>query len=181
MSMDRKTRVAQALRDALSEMIAREVKDPRVARAGVVSVTHVDLNADLSVATVYVSIVPVAAARAGRASAASGGLDDEAAAQRALEGLRSSSGFLRGPLGRRLRLVRPPELRFLRDNGTSFGMELSRIVRDDEARARAAGRGGAGDAAGAGEGVGERAVDAPARQAADASGVDDPVDPDVAS
>lgn len=117
MSGSRKARVAEAIRDNLSEMIAREVKDPRVTAAGVVSVTHVDVNADLSVATVYVSVY-----------------GDERAADRAIEGLRGAAGFLRGPLGRRLRLVRPPELRFMRDTGIAFGMELAKIVREDEAR-----------------------------------------------
>lgn len=117
MSGSRKARVAEAIRDNLSEMIAREVKDPRVSAAGVVSVTHVDVNADLSVATVYVSVY-----------------GDERAADRAIEGLRGAAGFLRGPLGRRLRLVRPPELRFMRDTGIAFGMELAKIVREDEAR-----------------------------------------------
>jgi ribosome-binding factor A len=116
----RKVKVANAIRDTLAEMIAREVKDPRVAAASVVSVTSVDLNADLSVATVYVSVFP-----------------DEAA-DKAIEGLRGAAGFLRGPVGRRLRLVRPPELRFVRDRGLAFGVEIARIVKDDDARRKAA-------------------------------------------
>lgn len=120
---DRKARVGDAIRDALSEMIRREVKDPRVAAAGVVTVTRVEMNVDLSVANVWVSIY-----------------GDDKVADKAVAGLQSSAGYLRGPLGRRLRLGRPPELRFLRDTGVEFGMELTQIVRDDEARARAAGR-----------------------------------------
>jgi ribosome-binding factor A len=119
----RKARVAEAIRDTLSEMIAREVKDPRVTAAGVVSITHVELNADLSVATIYASVY-----------------GDDAVAERALAGLRGAAGFLRGPVARRLGLARPPELRFRRDTGMAFGLELAQIVRDDEERARAAGR-----------------------------------------
>lgn len=121
MASNRKARVGEAMREALSEMIAREVKDPRVSAAGVVSVTQVELNADLSVANVYVSIY-----------------GDEAAAGRAIDGLRGAAGFLRGPLARRLRLARPPELRFHRDTGLAFGMELSKIVREDEEKRRKA-------------------------------------------
>jgi len=125
---DRKARVGDAIRDALSEMIRREVKDPRVTAAGVVTITRVEMNVDLSVAMVYTSI-----------------FGDERAAERAIAGLCAAAGFLRGPLARRLRLGRPPELRFVRDTGLAFGMALTDIVREDEARARAAGRDPAAD------------------------------------
>ena len=121
MSKDRKARVAEAIRDTLAEMIAREVKDPRVAAAGVVSITQVEMNKDLSVANVWVSIY-----------------GDDKVADKAIEGLQSSAGYLRGPLGRRLQLQRPPELRFHRDTGLAFGLELTKIVRDDEAKRKKA-------------------------------------------
>ena len=95
----RRARVEQALRDALAEMIDREVKDPRVRGAGLVTVQRVELTADLSVARVYVSV-----------------FGDEAAGRRAVAGLAAAAGFLRGPLGRRLNLQKPPELRFLHDH-----------------------------------------------------------------
>jgi ribosome-binding factor A len=124
MAGERKARVAEAIRDTLAQMISREVKDPRVQAAGLVSITHVELNADMSVATVYVSV-----------------FGDDRTASRAVEGLRAATGFLRGPVARRLQMARPPELRFQRDTGLAFGMELQQIVRDDERRAREAGRG----------------------------------------
>jgi ribosome-binding factor A len=120
-SAGRKARVADAIRDTLSEMIAREVKDPRVSAAGVVSITRVEMNVDLSVANVWVSVY-----------------GEDKVADRAIDGLKAAAGFLRGPLGRKLRLMRPPELRFQRDTGLAFGLELTRIVREDEAKARAA-------------------------------------------
>ncbi len=124
MAGERKARVAEAIRDTLAQMIAREVKDPRVTAAGLVSITNVELNSDMSVATVYVSVFA-----------------DDRTANRALEGLKAATGYLRGPVARRLQMARPPELRFARDTGLAFGIELQQIVRDDEARARAAGRG----------------------------------------
>ena len=114
MAGNRKARVADAIRDTLSEMIAREVKDPRVTAAGLVSIAGVEMNVDLSVATVRVSIY-----------------GEERAAEKAMEGLRAAAGFLRGPLGRKLR-IRPPELRFVRDTGVEYGMKLTAIVREDE-------------------------------------------------
>ena len=121
MSKERKARVAEAIRDTLAEMIAREVKDPRVSAAGVVSITHVEMNKDLSVANVWVSIY-----------------GDDKVAEKAIQGLQSSAGFLRGPVGRKLKLQRPPELRFMRDTGLAFGVELTKIVREDDAKRKKA-------------------------------------------
>jgi ribosome-binding factor A len=123
MAGERKHRVAEAIRDTLAEMIAREVKDPRVTAAGLVSITHVELNADLSIANVYVSVYA-----------------DDRIANRAIEGLQAATGFLRKPVAKRLQMARPPELRFHRDTGLAFGMELQKIVREDEQKARESGR-----------------------------------------
>lgn len=119
----RKQRVEHGLRDVLTELIAREVRDPRVRAATLVTVTRVELNVDLSVATVYVSIIA-----------------DDATAAGALAGLAKAAGFLRGPVGRKLNLQHAPELRFRHDASVDMTEKLAAILRDDEARARAAGR-----------------------------------------
>lgn len=121
----RQQRVANAMRELLTELIVREVKDPRVHAAGLISVSQVEINRDLSVAYVYVSFM--------------GGAGDERAEERALAGLAAAAGFLRGPVGRRMRLQRAPELRFMRDPRASFGQRMSEILRDDEQRASASG------------------------------------------
>lgn len=115
----RRSRVEDGLRVELAALIEREVRDPRVKGKGLVGITRVELNADLSVARVYVSVY---------------GQDPA----QAIEGLRAAGGFLRGPAGRRLNLSRPPELRFFHDDSAAVGLQLRDIVRDDEARARAA-------------------------------------------
>ena len=125
-SAGRKAKVEGALRDALAELIAREVKDPRVHAAGLVSVTRVECNVDLSVANVYISIFPDARHK---------GDPDKAVAA-----LASAAGFLRGPAGRALAMRHPPELRFVRDVGAQVGLDLAAIIREDEEKARAAGR-----------------------------------------
>jgi ribosome-binding factor A len=119
----RKQRVEHGLRDVLTELIAREVRDPRVRAATLITVTRVELNVDLSVAMVYVSII-----------------GSDAVADGALAGLVKSAGFLRGPAGRKLNLQHAPELRFPRDLSIDMSEKLAAILRDDEARARAAGR-----------------------------------------
>jgi ribosome-binding factor A len=123
-SAGRKARVEQALRDTLSELIAREVKDPRVKAAGLLSVSRVECNPDLSVANVYISVYGA----------------PDAVADKAIEGLSRSAGFLRGPTGRALHLAHPPELRFQKDVGPAMAQRLAEILREDEVKARAAGR-----------------------------------------
>ena len=119
----RKQRVEHGLRDVLTELIARDVRDPRVRAATLITVTRVELNVDLSVAMVYVSII-----------------GDDATADGALAGLAKAAGFLRGPAARQLHLQHAPELRFQRDVSIDMSEKLAAIVRDDEDRARAAGR-----------------------------------------
>lgn len=119
----RKTRVEHGIRETLTELIASDVKDPRVHEPKMLTVTRVELNVDLSVARCYVSIV-----------------GDDATADAALAGLQKAAGFLRGPVGRRLGLQRAPELRFLPDPSIDVSEKLAAIVREDEERARAAGR-----------------------------------------
>ncbi|MDQ3365537.1 MAG: 30S ribosome-binding factor RbfA [Myxococcota bacterium] len=119
----RKARVAHALRDVLTQMIATEVRDPRVRAATLLTVAKVELNVDLSVANVYVSVV-----------------GDDATADGVIAGLTKAAGFLRGPVGRELNLQHAPELRFHHDVSIDVSAKLSAIVRDDEERARLAGR-----------------------------------------
>lgn len=116
----RQQRVGNAMRELLTELITREVRDPRVHGAGMVSVTQVELNRDLSVARVYVSFV--------------GGKGDEQVEARALAALRAAAGFLRGPVGRGMRLQRAPELRFEPDPRVDFGQRMRDILSEDEQR-----------------------------------------------
>ena len=114
----RKARVEDGLRVELASLI-REVRDPRVKGKGLVGISRVELNADLSVARVYVSVY---------------GQDPD----KTIEGLRAAGGFLRGPAGRRLNLSRPPELRFFHDQSAVVALQLREIVQADELRAREA-------------------------------------------
>lgn len=126
----RKARVEHAIREALTGLIASEVRDPRVRAATLLTVTKVELNVDMSVANVYVSIV-----------------GDDATADGAVEGLKKAAGFLRGPVARELQMQRAPELRFVHDVSVDMSDKLAQIVREDEERARAAGREPGGPAA----------------------------------
>ncbi len=91
-------------------MLRREAKDPRV---GMAVITHVDVTADLYHARVYVSV--------------SG---DEAERSQVLEGLAAAAPFIRGELGRRLRLRRIPELRFELDRSLDHALHIERLLRE---------------------------------------------------
>jgi ribosome-binding factor A len=136
----RKERVAHAIRETLTELIASDVKDPRVHAPTMLTVTRVELNVDMSVARCYVSIV----ADPGGANAPTTRMASErearATVDEALAGLEKAAGFLRGPVARRVGLQRAPELRFFVDPSVDMSEKLAQIVRDDEDKARASGR-----------------------------------------
>lgn len=115
-SFSRKTRVAEQIQRTLSELIRREVRDPRL---GLVTLTEVQMSPDLSYATVFYSVI--------------GG--DRALAQQILD---IAAGFLRGALGRSLGLRHSPEIRFVLDELIEQGAHLSALisnaVKDDVAR-----------------------------------------------
>lgn len=111
---DRSVRVAEQIHQELAQMIAREVKDPRV---GMVTLTSVDITADYAYATVHFTVLP----------------SDEQSVENTLEGLRRAAGFLRSQLGRRVRIHTTPELRFVHDRSVERGVDLSRLI--DEANA----------------------------------------------
>jgi ribosome-binding factor A len=128
--MSRKERVESAIREQLADLIAREVRDPRVQAAGVLGVSKVECNKDLSVANVYISIYTSSGSAA----------TDEKVAAKAIAGLQAAAGFLRGPLGRRLQIHHPPELRFAHDITAEMSQRLRDVVKEDEAKAKASGR-----------------------------------------
>ena len=119
----RKERVATAIREALTEAITADVRDPRVKAPDLLTVSRVEMNVDMAVANVYVSIV-------GKDSVIDG----------ALAGLQKAAGFLRGPIGRTVGLQHAPELRFFLDKSIDMKDKLAEILREDEMKAKAAGR-----------------------------------------
>ncbi|MFJ9533869.1 30S ribosome-binding factor RbfA [Herbaspirillum sp. NPDC101396] len=107
-------RVADQIQRDLSEIIAFELKDPRV---GMVTITEVQVTPDYAHAKIFFTTLK----------------DDKQAIQDTVTGLSKASGFLRGQLGRRLTIHTLPELHFVHDNSTARGIEMSRLI--DEANA----------------------------------------------
>jgi ribosome-binding factor A len=105
-------RVNEAVREVLSGHITEDLKDPRI---GFVTVTGVETSPDLRRARVYVSVL---------------GSDDQK--QQALEGLRSSAGFLQSKVGEELRMKRTPTLEFHYDESIDRGMRISELLDREE-------------------------------------------------
>ncbi|AUW93706.1 MAG: 30S ribosome-binding factor RbfA [Sulfobacillus thermosulfidooxidans] len=109
MNKARAERIALSIQQELGAMLLRDVKDPRI---GFVSVTHVELSRDLSVAKVFVSHM---------------GSAEEAEAS--LAGLKSATPFLRGEIARRLHLRLAPQLDFRLDKSIVDSMHIQEIIK----------------------------------------------------
>jgi ribosome-binding factor A len=104
----RTERLGEEIKEEIAQMIAGELKDPRI---GFVTVTRVELAADLRNARVYVGIL---------------GTPEER--KKSLEGLQAASGFLRRALGQSLRLRYTPELSFKYDEGLEHTDRVARLL-----------------------------------------------------
>jgi ribosome-binding factor A len=104
----RLSRVEEACKEELSEILQREIKDPRV---GFVTITDVKLTADLRHARVFVSV-----------------FGSEQEAEQSLNGLESARGYLRFQLGRHLRLKYLPEIEFVHEHVAEDALRLNELM-----------------------------------------------------
>jgi len=102
----------------LSGILHRDFKDPHL---GFVTVTDVEVSDDLSFAKVFCTV-----------------LGNEVDRRRSFKILNKARGFLRGELGRRLRLREAPELAFKYDSSIERGLRIEQILKQikEEERAR---------------------------------------------
>jgi ribosome-binding factor A len=121
MGSHRVERVAAQLRHEISEIMMRDLKDPRI---GMASITEVKLSPDLRNATVKVSVVGEAEGR-----------------QAAIDGLEHAKGFIRRELGSRLSNLRfAPDLHFQLDEGVAYSVRVSQLLREAQQGESDAGR-----------------------------------------
>jgi ribosome-binding factor A len=102
-------RVNTLIRREISELIQRELRDPRLDEF--IAVTEVNTSPDLKFAKVFVSCMS--------------GQQEE---QRILGILNSAAGFLRTELAKTVRLRRVPELHFHWDNSIERGDRILRLI-----------------------------------------------------
>lgn len=101
-------RVGEQIKKELSVILQNEFKDPRL---GFVTITGVDVTNDLSQAKVYLSV-----------------LGDDAQKEETIRALGKGNGFLRGELGRRVRLRHTPELIFKFDSSVEYGNRIESLL-----------------------------------------------------
>jgi ribosome-binding factor A len=104
----RPEKVEQFIKEELSQILQREVRDPRI---GFVSVTDVEVSVDLRHARVFVSV-----------------LGDEEAKAATMDGLRSALGYIRRELGSRLQMRYTPEITFRLDESIERGARVNKLL-----------------------------------------------------
>ena len=117
----RSQRVAEAIAHELASLISNEVKDPRI---GFVTVTAVRVSPDLRHARVWVSVM---------------GSEEERFMT--MKGLKSATPYLRGELGRQVRMKYLPDLVFELDTGIEEADRLEQLLRQVHAHDAELGRG----------------------------------------
>ena len=109
-------RINDLLRDEISLLLSRQIKDPRL--TGVISITRVDTSNDLRNAEVLVSV-----------------MGDEDARRSALDGIQSAASYLRRELQNRISLRYTPFLKFALDDTLEQAARILQImdnIRDEQ-------------------------------------------------
>ena len=105
-------KIQEFIKQEVSNIILRELKDPRI---GFITVTDARITGDLREATVYVSLF---------------GSDAEKADT--LKALKSANGYIRSEVGKRLGIRYSPKIEFKEDTSLDYGMKIDKILRDIE-------------------------------------------------
>lgn len=101
-------RMNDRIRTILSELLLREISDPRLHG---VTVTEVKLDPELMYATAYVNA-----------------LGDESRRDDVMTALQGASGFLRREVGKSIRLRNTPQLQFIWDTTLEYGERLNQLI-----------------------------------------------------
>lgn len=100
----RKDRLEELIKRIVSEIVFRELKDPRI---GFVTITGVELSKDLAEAKIGISI-----------------LGNSTEVRKSMEGIRSSSGYVQKLLGKELKIRNVPRVHFFLDKSIEEGVDL---------------------------------------------------------
>jgi len=116
-SFKRADRVADLIKIEISDLLLKQVRDPRI---GLVTITGVKVTDDLRTARVFFVE-----------------LGKDQCSEEVQAGLGKAAGFMRRELGRRLRLRCVPELLFAYDPSFAYGNRIERLIseipREEEA------------------------------------------------
>jgi ribosome-binding factor A len=110
MTSYRPARVGDLIQAELAVLLLKDLKDPRLE---LTTVSHVEVSPDLRHARVYISRV--------------GNTEEQ---ENALEGFQRAAGYIRGQLGKRLKLRYVPKLEFVIDIGIAYGVRISSMLNE---------------------------------------------------
>lgn len=105
------TRINSEVQRELSEIISRELKDPRI--LPMTTVVAVEVTPDLKFCKAYISV-----------------LGSEEAGKETIKGLKSAMGFIRTQLARRVNLRNTPEITFVLDQSIEYGVNMTRLINE---------------------------------------------------
>ena len=106
MSIKRNNRLSGEMKKIISEIIKRDVKDPRISE--MLSITDINITEDLKSAKVYVSIY--------------------GESEPTIEALNRAKGFIRKELSRKMKIRTVPELFFEKDFSIEKGIYISNLI-----------------------------------------------------
>lgn len=109
MNKKRLNRISEEVKRVVSDLIQREIKDPRI--NPFTSVTRVEVTNDLSYANIYISVM---------------GNDEDK--ENTLVGLKSAKGFIRREIGNRIDLRHAPEPVFHIDESIEHSLYISKLI-----------------------------------------------------
>lgn len=107
---NRLNRVNEELKKEISQIISYELKNPDA--VGMMTVTRVKITPDFKYAKVYVSVL------------------NAKNADKTIEALQKSSGFIRSQIAKRVNLRITPELVFEKDDSLEYGARIDSILKD---------------------------------------------------
>ena len=108
-SFSRADRVSGLIQEVLSDILNKEIADPRLAMA---TITGVRMSTDLRIASIYFTI--------------SGG---ESKINAAADAFGKARGFIKKKLARQLELRYMPELRFFHDGSFDYGSNIEKLLK----------------------------------------------------
>jgi ribosome-binding factor A len=103
--------VADLIREEISDLLRKDVDDPRLQTGALISVTDVEISDDLRNAKVFISVM--------------GSAEDKKGVFAALD---HAAGFLRRELGSRLNMRYVPEIRFFSDESIERGARVDQLL-----------------------------------------------------
>ncbi len=111
-SYQRADRISDVIKKEVVNVLAREVKDPRLS---FVTITRVVMSRDLKNAKIYFATIK-----------------EGEELESILEGLKSASGFMQRKLGSRLQLRYTPHISFVSDSSIERETRMDKILKDIE-------------------------------------------------